>query len=339
LSTHLSEAQRATAQAAEVSNMMLAYLGQTLPQVEPFDLAKACHDVIEAQRASIPKRVILKMDIPPHGPTIKANRAQVRQILSNLIVNAWEAIGEGEGDIQVSLRVANAAETSSLHFFPADWKPERDTYACVEVSDTGCGINFEQLDLIFDPFFSTKFAGRGLGLAVVLGTVRSFGGAVAVESEPGRGSIFRVFWPIAKQGAQPVQQAETEASRPIIGSDLVLFVDDEAQLRSMAEVMLGRLGFEVIKAGHGLEALEIFRMRKDEISLVILDLTMPGMSGWDTLEALRALRPDIPVVLASGYDEAKVMEGKRTELPQAFLHKPYRMADLKGALEAALNVR
>jgi CheY-like chemotaxis protein len=101
--------------------------------------------------------------------------------------------------------------------------------------------------------------------------------------------------------------------------------------------MLGHLGFKVIKAGHGLEAVEIFRERKDEISLVILDLTMPGMSGWETLEALRALRPDIPVVLASGYDEAKVMEGKRTELPQAFLHKPYSMADLKGALDAALT--
>jgi two-component system, cell cycle sensor histidine kinase and response regulator CckA len=103
----------------------------------------------------------------------------------------------------------------------------------------------------------------------------------------------------------------------------------------MAEMMLGVLGFEVIKASDGLEALKIFRMRKDEISLVILDLTMPGMNGWETLEALRALRPDIPVVLASGYDEAKAMEGKRTELPQAFLHKPYRMAELKAALGAA----
>jgi two-component system, cell cycle sensor histidine kinase and response regulator CckA len=169
-------------------------------------------------------------------------------------------------------------------------------------------------------------------LAVVLGSVRSYGGAIAVESEPGRGSMFRVFWPIAEQGAEPARQTETEASGAIMGSGLVLFVDDEAQLRNMAELMLGRLGFEVIKACHGMEALEIFRMRKNEISLVILDLTMPGMNGWETLEALRALRPDIPAVLASGYDMATAMEGKRAELLHAFLHKPYSMAELKAAI-------
>jgi two-component system, cell cycle sensor histidine kinase and response regulator CckA len=120
------------------------------------------------------------------------------------------------------------------------------------------------------------------------------------------------------------------------GSGLALFVDDDAQLRDMAEIMLEHLGFKVIKAGHGLEAVEIFRERKDEISLVILDLTMPGMNGWDTLGTLRALRPDILVVLSSGDDEAKVMEGAHAEFPQAILHKPYSLAKLKAALGAAV---
>ncbi len=264
------------------------------------------------------------------------NYLKITGLHVGLIVNAWEAIGEGEGEIRVSLRIVDATETSSPHVFPADWKPEKDTYACLEVSDTACGIDPEQLDLIFDPFFSTRFTGRGLGLAVVLGTVRSYGGAIAVASEPGRGSIFQVFWTIAEPEAQTVHKAETDVSKPIEGLRLVLFVDDEAQLRNMAELMLGHLGFSMIQAGHGLEALEIFRARKDEISLVILDLTMPGMNGWETLEALRALRHDIPVILASGYDEAKAMEGKHAELPQAFLHKPYRMVELKAALGAAM---
>ncbi len=333
--THLLEAQRATSQAAEISRLMLAYLGQALPLAAPFDLAEVCREVIETHSSSLPMRVTLKGDIPPRGPTIMANRTQAVQILTSLITNGWEAIGEGQGDIQVSLRMIDAAGASSLHIFPTDWKPDRDTYACLEVSDTGSGINPEQLDMIFDPFFSTKFTGRGLGLAVVLGAVRSYGGAIAVESEPGRGSIFRVFWPIAEKVEQPLQQVETVAFRPIPGSGLVLFVDDEYHIRNIAEEMLGLLGFKAITAGHGFEALDIFRMRKDEISLVILDITMPGMNGWEVMDALRALRPDIPVVLASGYDEAQVMEGKHTEHPQAFLHKPYRMMELKAAIVAA----
>jgi PAS domain S-box-containing protein len=337
LATHLLNAQRASFQAAEVSSLMLAYLGQVLPKAETFDLAKLCREVIETQRRSIPQRVTMSSDFPPHGPSIKANQGQVRQVLANLIVNAWEAIGEGEGEIRASLRIVKAAETSSVHIFPGDWKPETDLYACLEVSDTGHGIDPGQLDLVFDPFFSTRFTGRGLGLAVVLGAVRAYGGAVAVASEPGRGSIFRVFWPVAEPEIQTPQEVEKRASRPIEGLGLVLFVDDEAQLRSMAEIMLGRLGFEVIKAGNGLDAVEFFQERKDEISLVILDLTMPGMSGWETLEALRALRSEVPVVLASGYDEASVMEGKHAQLPQAFLHKPYNMAELKAALGAAME--
>jgi PAS domain S-box-containing protein len=336
LSGHLLKAQRAIAQAAEVSSVMLAYLGRAMPKADALDLAKVCRELIEAQRTSIPQRAALKIDIPLHGPKIKAHPTQVRQVLSNLIVNAGEAIGEGEGEIRVSLRILDPTETSSPRFFPTDWKPEKDTYACFEVSDTGCGIDPEQLDSIFDPFFSTRLTGRGLGLAVVLGTVRSYGGAIAVESEPGRGSMFQVFWPVAEPEAQTVHEAQADVSKPMKGFGLVLFVDDEAQLRDMAEMMLGVLGFDVIKAGHGLEALEFFRERKDEINLVILDLTMPGMNGWETLAALRALRPDIPVVLASGYDEAKVMEGEHAELPQAFLHKPYRMAELEAAIAAAV---
>lgn len=223
LSTRLLKAQQATIHAAEVSSLMLAYLCHALPEAETLDLAKVCHEVTETQRSAIPQRVTLRMDVPPYGPNIRAHPTQVRQILSNLIVNAWEAIGEGEGDIRVSLRTVKAAETSSLHVFPAEWKPESDVYACLEVSDTGHGVDPEELDLIFDPFFSTRFTGRGLGLAVVLGAVRSYGGAIAVNSEPGQGSVFRIFWPAVTEEAQVVQEVVADVSRMIERLGLVLF--------------------------------------------------------------------------------------------------------------------
>lgn len=202
LSTHLLQARYASFQAAEMSALMLAYLGQALPEAETFDLAKACREVIEAQRSFHPEMVIIKLEAPLRGPFIKADQALGRQILSNLIINAREAIGDETGDIHVSVHVVNSAEMSAFNIFPIDWKPERDTYACIAVSDTGCGIDLTELDTIFDPFFSTKSTGRGLGLAVVMGIVRSYGGAIAVESETGRGSIFRVFFPIVGQRLQ-----------------------------------------------------------------------------------------------------------------------------------------
>lgn len=202
LSAHLLQARYASFQAAEMSALILAYLGQALPEAGTFDLAMACREVIETQRSFDPVRVIIKLEAPLCGPFIKADRALGRQILSHLLINAREAIGDETGNIHVSVHVVNSAEMSSFNIFPIDWKPERDIYACIAVSDTGCGIDFTELDLIFDPFFSTKSTGRGLGLAVVLGIVRSYGGAIAVESETGRGSIFRVFFPIVKQGLQ-----------------------------------------------------------------------------------------------------------------------------------------
>ena len=292
--------------------------------------------MIEVHSAVIPGRMILKTDISPSRPTIRANRSQVKLILTNLLTNAREAIGEREGDIRVAVRCVPASDIVSLRLFPADWRPRTNaSYACLEVSDTGVGISPGELDQIFDPFFSTKFTGRGLGLAVVLGTVRTHEGAVTVESEPNRGSTFRVFWPLEAQQDEPLLKPEGEGSRPIQSEGLVLLVDDDPQLCAMVQTMLGFMGYRVVTAGDGFEAVKIFRERQDEIRLVLLDLTMPGMNGWETLSALRALTPEIPVILSSGYDEARATQGDHLELPQVFLSKPYRMKELEAALDQA----
>ena len=218
-------------------------------------------------------------------------------------------------------------------------------YACLEVMDEGCGIEDKDIENLFDPFFSSKFTGRGMGLAVVMGIVRAHGGVVTVESEPGRGSAFRVFFPLSgkevlRQPAKAGNDRDTLISvlspADMEGSGTVLLVEDEESVREMARAMLTHLGFSVLEAKDGVEAVELYRERRDEIRLVLCDLTMPRMNGWETLTALRKLMPDIPVILASGYDEPQVMAGDHPEWPRVFLGKPYKFKELSDAIGQAL---
>ncbi|MDR3555778.1 MAG: ATP-binding protein [Syntrophobacteraceae bacterium] len=337
VATSLTESRKAALKASVISARMLEYLGQTSSALAAFDLMEACHRAIEAQVMSMPQTVTMEISIPSERLTIKGDRVKVEQVLTNLITNAKEAMGEGEGAIRVAVRVVPAKETPSPHLFPPGWQPESDLYACMEVSDSGCGIVPEQLDSIFDPFFSTKFTGRGLGLAVVQGTLRMHRGAVSVESAPGRGSVFRVFWPLEKREAASLPGQGPEIITPGELGGYVLVVDDEGAMRTMAAKMLGRLGCRVLTAADGLEAVETFKERKYEIRLVLLDLTMPGVSGRETLAGLRALVPGIPVILTSGYDEAAGLRGDHPESPQTFLHKPYGLKDLQKAIALALS--
>jgi CheY-like chemotaxis protein len=193
----------------------------------------------------------------------------------------------------------------------------------------------EVIEQIFDPFYSTKFTGRGLGLSVVLGLVRAHDGAISVESQNGIGTTFKVYLPGELYVELPSPRIDESSSQLEGNEELVLLVDDESLIRNMAESLLRkRFGYSVVCASDGAEAVEIFRARGAEFSFVILDLSMPGMNGWETLNALRSLRPDIPVILTSGYDEAQLSRGEHQEKPQAFLAKPYGSEDLKRSIEA-----
>jgi PAS domain S-box-containing protein len=327
------ESMKASRQAAEVSRLMLAYLGQTIGRKEPLNLVEIIRETLPVLGASTSKHVHLKTDFPPRRPIILGDSAHIKQIITNLVSNAAEAIDQNAGDITVAIQVTATAEIQGLRFFPLDWEQKAEQYVCLSVSDTGCGMDVATQEKVFDPFFSTKFTGRGLGLSVLLGLVRAHDGAITVMSGPGRGAMFQVFFPLHTLDAVPPPKEEPLTSRPVEKGGLVLVVDDDPMVRDMAQSMLKRMAYEVIAACDGHEAVEMFRARKDEINLVLLDLSMPGMDGWETLAQLRSLRPDIPVVLASGYDEAHVMQGDHPHLPHVFLHKPY----LKGELEAAID--
>ena len=333
----LNKAKQATERTAEMSRLMLVYLGQSSGLQSPHLLSELCRGTLPLLHASLPKTVTLETELPLLGPVISASKNQVQQVLTNLMTNAWEAMEGIKGSIHLGLRVCPVAELPTSHRFPIDWQPQGTDYVCLEVRDTGCGIAETDIEKLFDPFFSTKFAGRGLGLPVVLGILRAHGAAVTVESELGQGSVFWIFFP---QSLEPLpSQPETGAKALAFEvGGTILLVDDDAILLESTGILIKRMGFTLLTAPDGLEALDVFRSHQGEIRCVITDLTMPRMDGWETLAALRQLEPELPVILTSGYDKAQVLSGSQPDRPQAFLEKPYSLQQLCDALGQALHV-
>ena len=326
----LTEAMHSARKAAEVSTLMLTYLGQTAAKHEPLDLCETCQRHMPMLRTVMPQSVTLKTDLASPGPVINANANQIQQILTNLLTNAWESMSETRGGVRLTVKTVAAMDIPTVNRFPIDCQVQDQAYACLEVADAGCGIASKDIEKVFDPFFSTKFTGRGLGLSVVLGIVRAHGGVVTVESQLGQASIFRVFLPLSSE-AIPKKPAHV-AQIPKTAGGAVLVVDDEPSLRKAVTLVLKRSGFTVFEAKDGVEAMEMFQKHQDEIGCVLCDLTMPRMNGWETLTALRKLVPDISVILSSGYSEAQAMDGEHPELPQAFLSKPYEWTALRDTI-------
>lgn len=336
--TDLTGAMHSARKAAEVSRLMLTYLGQANVLREPLDLSEVCRESLALLSAAKPKNVALQTELPSPGPSISGNANQIQQVLANLVTNAWEAAEGGEGSIRVVVKTCSATGISSLGRFPIEWQTSDSAYACVEVADTGCGIAAKDIEQLFDPFFSSKFTGRGLGLAVVLGIARTHGGSVVVQSEPHRGSIFRVFLPLTATAIPPRRGAPIESPGQRSGG-AVLVVDDEPAVLEGASIALKLTGHAVFTAEDGVEAVEKFRQHQTEIGCVVCDLTMPRMNGWETLAALRQLSPGIPVVITSGYSHAQAMAGHHPELPTAFLHKPYSFEELRRVLGQCLPAK
>ncbi|MFZ2960638.1 MAG: PAS domain S-box protein [Candidatus Ozemobacteraceae bacterium] len=333
---YLNNAMRAGNRASEVSSRMLTYLGQATGKREVLDLSEICRRNLPLLMVSLPKNVFLETNLPSSGPFVSANEIHLHQILGNLVTNSWEACDRGQSVIHVSVKTALPSDISELHRFPVNSPAQSRECACLEVKDTGNGISPKDMDNIFDPFFSNKSIGRGLGLAVVLGIVRTHGGTLTVESKPGCGSIFRIYFPLAEEKICLPQKHEATSPK-IQEGGAVLVVEDEEMIRDLTAMMLINMGYTVFTAKDGVEAVEVFKQHLGEILFVLSDLSMPRMNGWETLMALRRLAPGIPVILASGYSEAQVMGEEHPERPQAFLSKPYRRVHLVEAIRRALS--
>jgi two-component system cell cycle sensor histidine kinase/response regulator CckA len=324
----------AAQRAADLTRQLLAYSGKGQFIVEPIDLSSLVRDMSQLIGLSIPKGVFLQLDLNEALPAIEADSSQIQQVIMNLVINGAEAIGtHKQGTVLVHTAVQNIdSEYIERTFTPGEIEPGR--YVFLEVQDTGCGMDQSTVARIFDPFFTTKFTGRGLGLAAVLGIVRGHRGALRVYSTPGQGTTFKVLFPATeKVSAKPPSAIESAGQR---GSGTILVVDDEDVVRKLAKNALERAGYTVLLAESGEAAIDLFNAADEQVSLVLLDMTMPGLNGYETFLQLKRVRPTVKVLLSSGYNELETTRRFSGQGLAGFIQKPYTAGTLSKTVNSVL---
>jgi PAS domain S-box-containing protein len=308
--------------AAKLAQQMLAYSGRGQFVIESLNLSESIRQRTTLIESSVSKNVRLVFDLAKDLPAIEADASQLEQLVLNLVVNGAEAIGEKRGRLTISTRT-QVVDEAYLRTLLLNEHVEVGLYVVLEVSDTGSGMDEETQARIFDPFFTTKFVGRGLGLAAVQGIVRGHKGAMKVDSRAGEGTTLQVFLPVKGDAAAAHLPPVAELRDTMADVETILVIDDEEIVRSTADNALRRLGYNVITAADGSRGVELLREHGQSIRLVLLDLSMPGVSGEETMREIRKIRPDVPVVLSSGYSEAYALRGFEDQMLAGFLQKPY----------------
>ena len=323
---HLQKIEQAALRGGELANQMLAYAGKGRPVIQTINLSTLVEEMGHLLSVSISKLAVLTYDLMAEIPPVQVDPSQIRQVVMNLIMNASEAIGERSGMITLrsGVMAVNRAYLSQGHVI-GDLPDGECAY--LEVQDTGTGIDEETMEKIFDPFFTTKFTGRGLGLAALLGIVRAHGGAIKVTSQVGEGTSFRILLPCAHTH-EFIPQEGRDGNGSWEGSGTVLVVDDEEDVRVAAQLILEDIGFRILTARDGRAGLDMFRTNLETIQAVLLDLTMPHMSGEELFQEIRQLRPDIPIILSSGYSEEEALKRFAGKGINAFIQKPYQIDSL-----------
>jgi PAS domain S-box-containing protein len=327
---------RAAQQAAHLTRQMLAYAGKGRFVIARVHLADVIPAVVKLVGPSLPSKVELVLELGRDLAPVEADAGQMQQMVMNLIMNAAEATAERGGRVIVRTAMRDVSPGGFWNDLDLTEAPA-GSYVAIEVSDGGMGMDAATKARMFDPFFTTKFVGRGLGLAAVAGVVRAHLGAIQVTSAPGKGTTVVVLLPSAQASAPaaPAPAPSIRAREARRGEGTILVVDDEAVVQQTVKKALERFGYAVLMAASGPEAIEIFRREHGRICLVLLDLSMPGMDGRETLAELRKIDGAVKVLISSGYSEAEVMEMFEPQSVGGFIQKPYRAADLTEKVRSA----
>jgi len=320
--------------AAELCKQMLAYSGKGKFIVEPINLSHMVEEITKLLEISIAKSVVLKYHLCDPVPAVEADAAQMQQVIMNLVINASDAIGDRSGVISIDTGIMHA-DRNYLRDTCLDEGIAEGRYVFLEVSDTGCGMDKATQQRIFDPFFTTKFTGRGLGMSAVLGIIRGHHGTLKLYSEPGHGTSFKMLLPISDQAAIPLKQKQ-DKSHNWQGSGTVLIVDDEESIRESAAMMLEDMGFATLTAADGVEGVEIYRQFQNDITAVLLDMTMPRLDGKGCFREIHRINPEAKVILSSGYNEQEATSHFSGLKLTGFVQKPYSPETLIKAMQEML---
>ena len=334
----LDEIKRTSLRAAELANQMLVYTEKTSVMVNNINLSAVVKEMGALLDVSISKKVNIQYCLTDDLQPIRGDISQIRQVAMNLITNASEAIGDRTGVIAISIHEVKLKPGSVKDLFPPGYVAE-GSYIQLEVSDTGDGMSEETRKKIFDPLFTTKVTGRGLGLASLLNAVQHHNGAVEVTSELGRGTVFRIYFPVEEPVVEDVVSEEPDQDESWLGYGTVLIADDEQAIRDVTTALLERLGFRVITAADGIEMVDLFVENAEDISILLMDLNMPRLNGLEAALRIRHINPQVPLLFMSGYPREQVMDRFERQPHTDFVEKPFQMSELVDAVRGVMETQ
>ncbi len=327
---HVRKVVRAAERAADLTRQMLAYSGGGRFDVRVINLNQIIRDNLHLLEVAVPKRVSLQARLAPSLPRIDADPGRIQQVVMNLILNAAQAIGDRPGAVTLETAQAEGRRQPEPGWVRIVEPPGNGRFVTLTAIDTGVGMDAETLARIFEPFFTTKPGGKGLGLASMISIVREYRGGLYVRSAPELGTTFRLFFP-ASDSLEPEREDDDSielVTPTLIPLGAVLVIDDESPVREAVSDILALVNVPVLAAPDGDTGLALFRERRDEVMCVLLDLSMPGLSGAETFSGLQALDDRVPIILSSGYSQAEVTARFGAMQPAAFIQKPYRLEAL-----------